>query len=77
MWAHSDATIGSLLLDSAGRVPGEKRLELTLHRTLVHMIAETQRHAGHADIVRELVDGTAGLRNGNDNMAPVDTPVDG
>jgi hypothetical protein len=36
------------------------------------MIAETQRHAGHADIVRELVDGAVGLRNGNDNMAPVD-----
>ncbi len=73
VWAHSDATIESLPLDSAGRVPGEKRLELTLHRILVHMIAETQRHAGHADIVREPVDGTAGLRNGSDNMAPGDS----
>jgi hypothetical protein len=34
------------------------------------MIAETDRHAGHADIVRELIDGAAGLRAGNDNMAP-------
>ncbi len=32
------------------------------------MIAETDRHAGHADIVRELVDGTTGLRDGGDNM---------
>jgi hypothetical protein len=32
------------------------------------MIAETDRHAGHADIVRELIDGAAGLRDGNDNM---------
>jgi hypothetical protein len=36
------------------------------------MIAETDRHAGHADIVRELIDGTAGLARGNDNMAPGD-----
>jgi Protein of unknown function (DUF664) len=36
------------------------------------MIAETDRHAGHADIVRELIDGTVGLRQGNDNMAPGD-----
>lgn len=45
---------------------------MTLHQILVHMIAETHRHAGHADIVRELVDGAAGLRDGNDNMAPGD-----
>jgi uncharacterized damage-inducible protein DinB len=35
---------------------------------LLHMITETSRHAGHADLVRELVDGAAGLRNGNDNL---------
>ena len=28
--------------------------------------------AGHADIVRELIDGAVGLRNGNGNMAPGD-----
>ena len=33
---------------------------VTLHRVLVHVTAETQRHTGHADIVRELVDGSAG-----------------
>ncbi len=32
------------------------------------MIAETDRHAGHADIVRELIDGAAGLRQGSDNL---------
>jgi hypothetical protein len=36
------------------------------------MIAETHRHAGHVDIVRELVDGAAGLRKESDNMPPVD-----
>jgi Protein of unknown function (DUF664) len=38
----------------------------------VHMIAETHRHAGHADIVRELIDGAVGLRAGNDNIPSVD-----
>ncbi len=28
-----------------------------------------QRHAGHADIVRELIDGATGLLKGNDNLA--------
>ena len=39
---------------------------------LVHMIAETHRHAGHADIVRELIDGAAGLLEGNHNLPPGD-----
>ena len=42
--------------------------QVTLHRILVHVIAETHRHAGHADIVRELIDGAAGLRAGNANL---------
>lgn len=70
--AHSDATIDALELDAVGLLPGEERTELTLHRVLVHMVAETQRHAGHADIVRELIDGTTGQRTGGENMAPGD-----
>ena len=73
-WAHSDATIDTLELDALGEVPwwpSEWR-EVTLRRILVHVIAETHRHAGHADIVRELIDGAVGLRDGNDNMAPGD-----
>lgn len=46
------------------------RQDAPLHRILVHMIAETHRHAGHADIVRELIYGATGLQEGNDNMAP-------
>ena len=45
---------------------------MTLHRVLVHVVAELGRHAGHADVVRELIDGAAGLREGNDNLAPGD-----
>ncbi|MDQ3628902.1 MAG: DinB family protein [Actinomycetota bacterium] len=73
-WTHSDATIDALALDAIGHVPWwpDDRSEVTLHRILVHMIAETHRHAGHADIVRELIDGAAGLRDGNDNLAPGD-----
>src|SRR5205085_5034545 len=42
----------------------------------VHVTAEAQRHAGHADIIRELIDGSAGLLKGHDNLAPV-TPHGG
>jgi hypothetical protein len=73
-WVHSDATIDALALDATGHVPWwpDDRSEVTLHRILVHMIAETNRHAGHADIVRELVDGATGLRQDNSNMPPGD-----
>lgn len=71
-WSHADATIDALPLDAAGRVPWWQggRADVTLHLVLVHVIAETHRHAGHADIVRELVDGAAGLRAGSDNLPP-------
>lgn len=36
------------------------------------MTAETNRHAGHSDIVRELIDGNAGLRDGMSNLPDVD-----
>jgi hypothetical protein len=32
------------------------------------MTAETQRHAGHADVVRELIDGAAGLLKESNNL---------
>ncbi len=74
VWAHSDATIDSLQLDALGRVAWwpDDRNPVTLHLILIHMIAETNRHTGHADIVRELIDGAAGLRSHNDNMAEGD-----
>ena len=40
---------------------------------LIHMIAETERHAGHADIVRELIDGSAGIRAEHSNLPDRDT----
>jgi uncharacterized damage-inducible protein DinB len=74
-WTHSDATIDALPLDSIGHVPHwpVDNNEATLQRILVHVIVDTQRHAGQADIIRELIDGAVGLLEGSDNMrAPAD-----
>lgn len=70
---HSDATIEALPLDAPGEVPwwGEDR-HVTLHQILVHVCVETARHAGHADIVRELVDGVVGSRQGDPNIPEID-----
>ncbi|MEV1061923.1 DinB family protein [Streptomyces sp. NPDC050263] len=70
--AHADETIAALPLDAVGRIPGDPGSELTLHHSLTHMIAETQRHAGHADIVRELIDGAVGQRPGGRNTPEAD-----
>jgi len=69
-WAHSDETIDALDLDARGHVPWwpAERSEVTLHQILVHVVAETNRHSGHADIVRELIDGAAGLQADDDNL---------
>jgi hypothetical protein len=74
VWAHSDATIAALDLDAEGTVPWwpADRNPVTLHMILVHMIAETNRHGGHADIVRELIDGAIGARADNSNLPDAD-----
>ena len=67
-WELADTTIAEVPLDALGRVPWWGDNPVTLHRVLVHVTAETQRHAGHADIIRELIDGSAGLLDGFDNL---------
>jgi len=65
--AHADTTIEALTLDSPGRVrwwPAERQ-QVTLLQIMVHVTVEIARHAGHADIVRELIDGAAGEKDGN------------
>jgi len=64
---HADATIEALTLDSPGLVPWwpAERQRVTLHQIMVYMSVEIARHAGHADIVRELIDGAAGNKDGN------------
>ncbi len=68
--AHSDAVIDDLPLDTVGQVPWwpPETREVTLHRILTHTISEAHRHAGHADIVRELIDGSAGLSGKGDGL---------
>ena len=62
VWAHGESTIDAVALDAPAHVPwwGDDA-DTTFARILVHVIAETARHAGHADIVRELIDGESGL----------------
>lgn len=69
---HSDATIEALPLDAVGEVPwwSEEKRQVTLLQILTHMIAETARHAGHADIIRELIDGQAGEGPADLNLTP-------
>ena len=45
-----------------------ERATVSLHRVVVHVIADLTRHAGHADILREGLDGAAGLRAGVSNL---------
>ena len=52
--------------------PGGNHRTPTLHRLLVHMIAETARHAGHMDILRETIDGQRVLLQDISNMPDVD-----
>jgi len=61
--------VAALDLDSPGLVPwwGD-RGRVTLQRIMVHMLDETARHAGHLDIVRELIDGQAGHRSYSSNL---------
>ena len=48
------------------------RDEVTLHHAVVRVIADTHRHAGQADIVRELIDGAVGMNEGNTSIPSKD-----
>jgi hypothetical protein len=64
--AHADVTIAELELDNPGHVAHlpDGQQETTLGALLVGMVSEHARHAGHADIIRELIDGRIGGRGG-------------
>ena len=55
---HADATITALAVDSPGYVPWWPRPKVMLFNVMVHVLTETSRHAGHADILREQLDGS-------------------
>ena len=60
VWDHSDKTINVLAPNAMGRVAWWQDAEVPLFNILVHLLAETSRHAGHADILREELDGAVG-----------------
>jgi uncharacterized damage-inducible protein DinB len=65
----ADQTIEQLPLDATGRVPWWQGGQVvTLQRTIVHVICDLARHAGHADIMREQHDGAIGLRPENTSV---------
>lgn len=61
---HGQATVAALPLEAEGRVPWwpPEHNSVSLGQIMAHMIAETDRHAGHIDILRESIDGLAGDR---------------
>jgi hypothetical protein len=61
-----------LPLDAPATVPRWGDAPVTLGHILVHGTAETQRHAGHADIAREPIDGSVGLLTDSSNMSSDD-----
>ncbi len=68
--AHADATIAALPIDAEGHVPWwpAERNPVTLEYVLVHLQHDLSRHAGHADIVRELIDGSVGTSAERSNL---------
>jgi hypothetical protein len=58
--AHSDSTVNVLDLDSPAHVAHwpEGQQDTTLGVLLIRMVNETAQHAGHAGIIRELIDNT-------------------
>ena len=60
VWEHSDATIDALPIDAPGQVPWWPRPEVKLFNIMVHILGDSTRHAGHADILREQLDGAVG-----------------
>lgn len=76
-WSHALETIGTTVLEATGTVdwwPDERR-HPTLATVLAHMLVETGRHAGHIDVIRELIDSAAG-RYAGDPSLPTASEID-
>jgi len=57
-WAAADAAVRELGLEATGTSYAGN--PVSMRWVLVHMIEDTVRHAGHVDILRELLDGGTG-----------------
>ena len=58
-WSRTDRIIAASGLDESCRGLGDES-PVNLRWVLAHLLEETARHAGHADILRELIDGSTG-----------------
>jgi hypothetical protein len=58
--ARSRATVAAAPSLEELAAHGGRRGRMSLRWIVVHMIEETARHCGHADIARELIDGATG-----------------
>lgn len=58
-WALADTSLAEVPLDAPASVPWwpAARRETTFGHLVVRVVAETAQHAGHADILRESLDG--------------------
>lgn len=72
-WRVDDASVRSRGLDAIGNVPwwGPGGVAATMFRLLLHTVDETARHLGQVDILRESIDGSAGVREGGTNLPPL------
>ena len=70
--SHADATIAELAIDAPGHVPWWPRPDVMLFNVMVHVLTETNRHAGHADILREQIDAANGVAAGGAAAGLVD-----
>jgi hypothetical protein len=60
VWEHTDATVDALAIDAPGYVPWWRE-DVVLFNIMVYVLSDTTRHAGHADILREQLDGAVGV----------------
>jgi uncharacterized damage-inducible protein DinB len=58
---RSNEIARSLPMDHPTRRPGETAEGPSLQWVLLHMIEETARHLGHADVIRQSIDGATGV----------------
>ncbi len=72
-WEHAQETFAALDLGARGQIPTSPYAKVTLGEMMVHMVDEVARHAGHMDIVRELIDGGIGRYAGD---GAIDTDYD-